>query len=45
MKKKDDPSFSFKAMFLSLNEDLLSSFVTVLKLLTEKIYGTSYDLI
>jgi hypothetical protein len=30
-------------MFLSLNEDLLVSFISVLKLLAGKIYGTSYE--
>lgn len=30
-------------MFLSLNEDLLSSFISVLKLLIGKIYCTNFD--
>jgi len=30
-------------MFLSLNEDLLISFISVLKLLIGKIYGTDYE--
>lgn len=30
-------------MFLKLNEDLLLSFISVLKLLIGKIYGTDFD--
>lgn len=30
-------------MFMSIDEDLLSSFISVLKLLSGKIYGTNYD--
>lgn len=40
--KKSDPNISWKDMFLKLNEDLLISFISVLKLLTGKIYGTEY---
>jgi hypothetical protein len=30
-------------MFLKIDEDLLVSFISVLKLLSGKIYGTTYD--
>jgi hypothetical protein len=40
--KKSDPDVTWKDMFLKLNEDLLVSFISVLKLLIGKIYGTDY---
>jgi hypothetical protein len=40
--KKSNPDVTWKDMFLKLNEDLLVSFISVLKLLIGKIYGTDY---
>jgi hypothetical protein len=43
--KKSDANSTWKDMFMRLNEDLLQSFISVLKLLAGKIYGTDFDTI
>ena len=43
LKKKNSGGVSWMDMFMSLNGDLLDSFISVLKMLTGKIYDTDYD--
>ena len=45
LKKKNssEGKVSWKSMFLSLDVDLLDSFMSVLKMLIGKIYATEYD--
>ena len=42
-KKQVNPDSTWVDFFLSLDDDLLFSFISVLKLLAGKIYDTDYD--
>lgn len=42
-KKSANPDSTWVDFFMSLDDDLLFSFISVLKLLAGKIYGTAYD--
>lgn len=42
-KKQANPDSTWIDFFMSLDDDLLFSFISVLKLLAGKIYGTAYD--
>ena len=43
MKKKTATGGAWMEFFMSLEDDLLLSFISVLKLLIGKIYDTNYD--